>query len=71
MTSARELSMILSDSRMITLEEIIQRNSLLPPIADSNGSPSKGQISSRLHGGMPPVSRPNNFINQSAAKRKI
>ena len=62
--------MILSDSRMITLEEIIQRNSLLPPIADGNGSPSKGQISSRLHG-MPPVSRPNNFIQQTAAKRKI
>ena len=55
---------------MITLEEIIQRNSLLPPIADNGTvSPQKGHISNRLSG-MPPVSRPNNFIHSTAAKRK-
>ena len=34
MASAREITNILNDQRMISLEEIIKQNSLLPPISD-------------------------------------
>ena len=47
MASARELTAILNDQRIITLEEIIKQNSLLPPIAE----PGSGSMQHQgIHG---------------------
>ena len=70
MASARELTAILNDQRIITLEEIIKQNSLLPPIAEPGSSSMQHQ---GLHGNRfasnMPGSRINNFAGP-ASKRK-
>ena len=57
---------------MISLEEIIKQNSLLPPISDNtNGGMNKGHISNRFNSNLPGVGhhRVNNFA-QPISKRK-
>jgi len=49
---------------MITLEEIIKQNSLLPPIIDTNNSKGMmmlGQAQSRFNSNLPTANRMNNF----------